>query len=141
MTQAVLADLIGRSERWLVDVEHGTVDLRLSDVAQLARALRVEVAQLTGPEFVIPTPTRARASPQSLVGATASAGSGNLHVDQEHAELVYRGHIYHARMRRLLVNSGSIPITRYLVRISVDRYPNEPDRSNRLYRSDPLKWA
>ncbi|WP_411146442.1 serine hydrolase domain-containing protein [Streptomyces sp. x-80] len=31
-------------------------------------------------------------------------------------------------MRRLLRNTGSEPITRYLIRISVDRYPGEPER-------------
>jgi transcriptional regulator with XRE-family HTH domain len=116
MTQAVLAELIGRSERWLVDVEHDTVDLRLSDVRELARALNVDVAQLTGAQISIPTSARPRAA-ASTNGATASAGSGNLLVDQEHTELVYRDQVYRARMRRLLVNTGSVPITRFLVRI------------------------
>ena len=32
------------------------------------------------------------------------------------------------------------PITRFLMRISVDRYPGEPERSNQLYRAHPLTW-
>ncbi|MDH6703431.1 hypothetical protein P3T27_000112 [Kitasatospora sp. MAA19] len=43
-------------------------------------------------------------------------------------------------MRRLLRNTGSEPITRYLIRISVDRYPGEPERSNAHYREHPLTW-
>ena len=37
-------------------------------------------------------------------------------------------------------NTGDQPVTQYLVRISVDRYPGDPERSNRLYREDPLTW-
>jgi transcriptional regulator with XRE-family HTH domain len=46
LTQARLAHLIGRSERWLNDVEHGGVDPRLSDAVALARMLRVGVDDL-----------------------------------------------------------------------------------------------
>jgi DNA-binding XRE family transcriptional regulator len=46
LTQARLAHLIGRSERWLVDVERGGVDPRLSDTLALARVLRVLVDDL-----------------------------------------------------------------------------------------------
>jgi transcriptional regulator with XRE-family HTH domain len=46
LTQARLAHLIGRSERWLIDVERGGVDPRLSDVLALARVLRVVVDDL-----------------------------------------------------------------------------------------------
>jgi DNA-binding XRE family transcriptional regulator len=46
LTQAHLAHLIGRSERWLVDVERGGVDPRLSDTLALARVLRVLVDDL-----------------------------------------------------------------------------------------------
>jgi DNA-binding XRE family transcriptional regulator len=48
LTQARLAHLIGRSERWLIDVEHGEVDPRLSDAVALARVLSVSVDELAG---------------------------------------------------------------------------------------------
>jgi transcriptional regulator with XRE-family HTH domain len=48
LTQERLAHLVGRSERWLIEVERGEVDPRLSDALALARALRVGVAELTG---------------------------------------------------------------------------------------------
>jgi len=47
LTQQQLAHLIGRSERWLIDVERGEVDPRLSDAVALARALCVRVVDLT----------------------------------------------------------------------------------------------
>jgi len=56
LTQARLAHLIGRSERWLIDVEHGGVDPRLSDALALARVLNVAVDDLAG----VTTPTAER---------------------------------------------------------------------------------
>ncbi|CAN5807165.1 hypothetical protein BH24ACT15_BH24ACT15_37360 [soil metagenome] len=32
-------------------------------------------------------------------------------------------------------------MTRYLIRISVDRYFGDPERSNELYRQHPLIWG
>ncbi len=46
LTQARLAHMIGRSERWLIAVEAGGVDPRLSDVLALARVLSVGVNDL-----------------------------------------------------------------------------------------------
>ncbi|MEU6942147.1 hypothetical protein ACFYX6_21515 [Streptomyces bacillaris] len=38
------------------------------------------------------------------------------------------------------VATGTEPVTRYLSRISVDRYPGDPERSNTLYRAHSLAW-
>jgi peptide deformylase len=48
--------------------------------------------------------------------------------------------VYHSRIRRLLRNTGGQPVTQYLIRIAVDRYPGDPERSNLFYREDPLSW-
>ncbi|HXM57529.1 MAG TPA: helix-turn-helix transcriptional regulator [Candidatus Dormibacteraeota bacterium] len=48
LTQARLAHLVGRSERWLIDFERGGVDPRLSDALALARVLGVGVEELAG---------------------------------------------------------------------------------------------
>jgi peptide deformylase len=63
-----------------------------------------------------------------------------LVVEHEIAELVYRDGIYRTRVRRQLRNTGAQPVTQYLIRIAVDRYPGDPERSNQLYRHDPLTW-
>jgi transcriptional regulator with XRE-family HTH domain len=60
--------------------------------------------------------------------------------EQDLAHLDYDGRIYTLSMRRLLRNSGNEPITRYLIRIAVDRYPGEPDLSRAHYREHPLTW-
>ncbi|MFI7087643.1 peptide deformylase [Streptomyces anulatus] len=71
--------------------------------------------------------------------AEASPLAGIL-VLEDAAALRYDGTHYHLTMHRRLRNTGTEPITRYLVRIAVDRYPGEPERSNALYRAHPLTW-
>ena len=68
--------------------------------------------------------------------ATGSA----IVVEHDAARLDYDGRLYRLTMRRLLRNTGTDPITRYLIRISVDRYPGDPERSNAHYRARPLTW-
>ncbi|NJC69116.1 helix-turn-helix domain-containing protein [Planosporangium thailandense] len=66
-------------------------------------------------------------------------GAG-LIVEREIAELTYLDGEYACRVRRALYNAGREPVTRYLIRIAVDRYPGQPDLSNRHYRDHPLGW-
>jgi transcriptional regulator with XRE-family HTH domain len=72
--------------------------------------------------------------------ADPRAGSGSLVVDHDDATLRYDDGVYRLTQRRHLVNQGGEPITRYLIRISVDRYPGDPERSNQLYSENPLAW-
>jgi peptide deformylase len=67
-------------------------------------------------------------------------GTG-LVVEQEVAALSYQDGFYLYDIRRALYNAGTEPVTRYLVRLAVDRYPNEPERSNRHHHDHPLTWA
>jgi peptide deformylase len=71
------------------------------------------------------------------VGDTQAA---RLVVEHDEAELHYDGSTYRTHQRRKLFNAGDTPITRYLIRISVDRHPGDPERSNQLYREHPLTW-
>jgi peptide deformylase len=66
-------------------------------------------------------------------------GTG-LIVEREIAELVYVNGAYRCRVRRALYNAGAEPVTRYLAKISVDRYPNDPSGSNRHHREHPLTF-
>ncbi|MFE2727572.1 multiprotein-bridging factor 1 family protein [Kitasatospora sp. NPDC059327] len=68
-----------------------------------------------------------------------ASGSAIL-VEHDEAVLGFDGAAYRLTMRRRLRNTGSEPITRYLIRIAVDRYPGEPERSNAHYREHPLTW-
>ena len=66
-------------------------------------------------------------------------GTG-LIVERETAELAYLDGTYRVRVRRALYNAGNEPVTRYLMKIGVDRYPNDPAGSNRHHREHPLTW-
>lgn len=70
----------------------------------------------------------------------APPGTG-LVVEQETARLAYVDGTYRCTVRRALFNAGTEPVTRYLIRISVDRYPENPDRSKEHYRDNPLTLA
>jgi peptide deformylase len=66
--------------------------------------------------------------------------STGLVVEREVARLSYVEGRYRCTVRRSLYNAGAEPVTRYLIRIVVDRYPNESDRSNKHHREHPLTW-
>ncbi len=71
-----------------------------------------------------------------IVGLDALPRS--LIVRHEDARLRYDEGHYHVRIRRHLFNGSRVPITRYLIRVSVDRHPEAVERSNALYRENPL---
>lgn len=79
LTQEQLAHLIGRSERWLIDVERGEVDPRLSDAVALAQALCVGVADLTADATAEPNarppPRRQAITPAARSSSTFSPRS------------------------------------------------------------------
>jgi transcriptional regulator with XRE-family HTH domain len=66
-------------------------------------------------------------------------GTG-LVVDKEVANLTHAGAEFRCTVRRSLYNAGPDPVTRYPVRIAVDRFPEEPERSNSHHRQYPLSW-
>ena len=49
MSQDVVAGLVGKSERWLIGVEAGRDDVKVSDLVKLAGALRVRPEELLAP--------------------------------------------------------------------------------------------
>lgn len=54
ISQVVLAGLVGRSESWLSQVERGVRDVdRVSVLVEMAKALRVELAELVGQPFAL----------------------------------------------------------------------------------------
>ncbi|SCL15323.1 peptide deformylase [Micromonospora rhizosphaerae] len=84
--------------------------------------------------------TGARHREPPLPGQWLPPGTG-LVVERELATLTYADDGYRCVIRRELYNAGTEPVTRYLVRVAVDRYPNDPGRSNRHHRVHPLTFA
>lgn len=64
-----------------------------------------------------------------------------LVVDEEVAKLSYQDNFYTCLVRRSLYNAGTEPVTRYLIRVAVDRYPQDPEQSNVHHRAHPLSLA
>jgi transcriptional regulator with XRE-family HTH domain len=86
----------------------------------------------------------ARPQPRRPPTVSLSAGfeerPGELTVEHDDAVLRYDGSRYHLKMSRSLYNATDAAITRYLVKVSADRYPDEPERSKQHYRHNPLTF-
>lgn len=144
-SQKALAKLVGYTPSYVNKVEHGTVlasrsfadsaDTQMHAGRALIRRwkdMHESLIELSGGS--------ARAGDQSVDDAQFALGH-DLIVEHEIAELTYQDSgVYQTRIRRQLRNPGTQPVTQYLIRIAADRYPGDPDRSNRLYREDPLTW-
>jgi peptide deformylase len=64
--------------------------------------------------------------------------AGQFIVEDDDAALDYADGRYRLTQVRLLKNNSNDVITRYLVRVSVDVYPFDSERSNEHYRRNPL---
>lgn len=137
LSRRALAAKLGYSRPYVSKIESGTEKPSREFAAcaestlQAGGALRAAFA-----EFSATRPTTVRTAPVTAAADTA----GSLVVDHDDASLSFDGNIYRLRQRRRLINGGAEPITRYLIRISVDRYPGDPERSNQLYQENPLTW-
>jgi peptide deformylase/transcriptional regulator with XRE-family HTH domain len=138
MSRTAVAVAMGYSRSYVSKVESGherpsrefakAADDALNAGGALRRAWREHEAH---------RPITARPAP---IERAPEPSTGSLVVEHDDAELQYDGRTYRAIMRRRLVNNGTEPITRYMIRISVDRFPGDPDLSNQLYRDRPLTW-
>jgi peptide deformylase len=63
-----------------------------------------------------------------------------LAVEDEVSQLSYVDGEYRCTVERVIYNASAEPITRYPIRISVDRFPDNPVQSTRFYREHPLTW-
>ncbi|MEV4344619.1 helix-turn-helix transcriptional regulator [Actinoplanes sp. NPDC049596] len=62
-------------------------------------------------------------------------------IEDELATLTYDDGWYACRVERLVRNVGDRPVTTCPVRIDVDRFPDQPRVSRRLYQESPLRLA
>jgi len=60
-------------------------------------------------------------------------------VEQELATLSYVDGEHHCAVRRTLYNASTEPVSRYLIHVTVDRFPGEPERSSQYHRAHPLR--
>jgi peptide deformylase len=136
LTKQALAEALGFDRSYISHVEAGrhqpSADFARKAEAALNAGGQVWKAWMDATHGPPDTADQARPIP--------ARGTAGLIVEHDHAELRYDGNTYTAAMRRTIVNAGPDPVTRYLIRISVDRHPGDPDASNRLYRAHPLTF-
>ncbi|CUW31746.1 peptide deformylase [Streptomyces reticuli] len=137
LSQSALASKVGYTPSYVSKVEGGQLPPssafanQADDVLRAGGAIRRAYRDLEAAG-------RASIPHQPQNGEDAHATS--LIVEHEDTTLYYDGHTYRATQRRRLFNDSPDPVTRYLIRISVDRYPGNPERSNQHYREHPLTW-
>ncbi len=127
----------GASQQRIASVVEGLTQGRVSRIMSgLDRLASLDVIERLADGLRIPGELLGLAS-QSWEQAQTSG----LIVEAEHAELHYDGGEYRVTIRRRLHNVGSEPVTRFLIRIAVDRYPDDQQRSNEFYRANPLTFS
>ncbi len=143
LSQSALAEKVGYTPSYVSKVESGrqkpSVEFaeHADEVLRAGGALRRTYQECRRDD-------RSAVTMASRHGADSSGSSepkpSIVVVEHDDAALRYDGRFYHASQRRRLRNESPDPIARYLIRVSVDRYPGSPERSNRLYRENPLTW-
>jgi transcriptional regulator with XRE-family HTH domain len=128
-SQSALARAVGYGPSYVSKVEGGqqrpsstfaeSADRVLNTGGSLARAQ----AALNRPH---PRPSIRAPRTEPGQPPAGDLNTPSLVVEHDEAELRYDGQTYRPRQRRLIYNAGTAPITRYLIRISVDRYPGDP---------------
>lgn len=131
VSQAALADAITYTASYVSKVESRNARPSPEFADEADRALDAGGALLRA-HALMPSTGRRHHQP--------AAQNGALVVLHDEATLRYDGRSYHPTQRRLLRNDGTEPVTQYLVRISVDKHPGDPERSALLYRERPLTW-
>lgn len=133
MSQTRLAEAMGYHRSYVSKIENGQERPARDFVQRADEVLRAGGALTRAFRDIAPEPhPPSRADPDEP--------GGGIRVEHDHARLTYNDGFYVAYQRRVLHNGGSEPITRYLIRMSVDRHPGSPERSHRLYRENPLTW-
>jgi transcriptional regulator with XRE-family HTH domain len=138
LTKKLLAAQMGFDPSYLSHVERG----RHRPTAVFAR--RAELVLRTGgaiwrayEEYEQARESEARGHRDAVPEHWRPPGAG-LMVEHEVASLSYRDGHYRCVVRRALHNTGSEPVTRWLAVVVVDRYPQDPQRSNVHHRAHPL---
>ncbi|WP_405084492.1 peptide deformylase [Microbispora sp. NBC_01389] len=143
VSQKALAKLVGYTPSYISKIESGSLIPSREFVESADEHLRTGNALLRRWKALrdAGAENRGERHQGSISGDDPQAAPGNsLIVEHEKAELAFRDGMFKTCIRRHLQNAGNEPVTQYLIRIAVDRYPGDPERSNRLYREFPLTW-
>ncbi|MEV4614880.1 peptide deformylase [Kitasatospora sp. NPDC049258] len=142
LSQSALAKAVGYTPSYVSKVESGHQRPSAPFAEQADRVLHAGGALRRAFREIetLPRLDASNAHPADVDAPGGDSQPASVIVKHDDAELFYDGRTYRATQRRQLYNASPDPITRYLIRISVDRFPGNPERSNRLYRENPLTW-
>jgi transcriptional regulator with XRE-family HTH domain len=129
LPQTGLAALVGYTPSYISKVEGGRQHPSAAFAAAADRELRAGGAILRAYGDLGPrTPTAHAAAPENGAGDTHAT---SLIVEHEDTTLHYDGHTSTGPPSAAgSTTTAPTRSTRYLIRISVDRYPGDPERSN-----------
>lgn len=128
---------MGYHRTYVTKIERGALEPTVDFATRADRTLRLAGELIRRWEAFDASrshPSRARqprpAVPEELIA--------DLLVDHDEAWLRRGSDAYHLHMRKTILNCGETPITRFFMRVAVDRYPHDSARSNEFYRGNPL---
>ena len=139
LSQADLGERMGYNRTYINKIERGALDPTAGFAQKADEALGLE-----GDLFALWRAfSSARGSPSPRLGSRSDGGepAADILVEHDEAWLARHGQTYDVHMRKTLNNVGQVPVLRYFMRIAVDRFPNDPSRSNAHYRAHPLSMA
>lgn len=133
LSQRELADALGYTPSYISKIETG------DQPPTRPFAERADEILQSGGHLVALWRSHELTRPSDRVLPSSLRGSGPcLVVEHEVARLeLVDGH-YRTTIRRHLRNDSPDPVTRYLIRVAVDRHPDASQRSNEFYRQRPL---
>jgi len=142
-SQKKLAGQVGYTPSYVSKIERGSIlasRVFAESADQYLHAGRAIIRRWKEMHDALVELSEGRTSREAAAEDAQPPPAPELVIEHELAELVLRDGTYRTRIRRQLRNIGAQPVTQYLIRIVADRYPGDPERSNDLYRHDPLTW-
>jgi transcriptional regulator with XRE-family HTH domain len=139
LSQGQLGDRMGYDRTYINKVERGALDptAHFAEKADEAFGLNGDLAALWR-AFDTARRMQAMGRGRRPPHADKDQAAADIVVQHDEAWLRRGPDAYDVRMRKTILNVGQVPVLRYLMRVTVDKYPGEPKRSNAYYRGRPL---
>jgi transcriptional regulator with XRE-family HTH domain len=138
LSQGALGNLMGYDRTYVNKVERGAME-PTSDFARRADETLKRAGDLLR-RWEEYDRAKHKGAPRTRPATIhpAEATGVDLVVEHDEAWLRRASGMYHLHMRKTITNVGEAPISRFFMRVAVDRFPSDVARSNEHYRRDPL---
>lgn len=137
LSQGELGDRMGYDRTYINKIERGA----LAPTAEFAKKAD-EVLGLKGDLVALWRSFDAARRMESMGHARRHSHpedqAADIVVEHDEAWLRRGPETYAVHMCKTILNVGQVPVLRYFMRVAVDKFPGEPERSNAYYRQAPL---